>query len=146
MNTFLKKASKADCDLLFKWANDKEVRENSFTKDEIKYDDHIKWLEDKLNCCTSDIFIFYLDNEPIGQVRIDIENNEAVISYSIDKDYRGNGLSTKMLAQLEVNIESNINKLIGYVKFNNVTSQKVFEKLAYTKTQGDDCIKYYKIF
>ena len=145
MRFYLKKAAAEHCDLLFKWSNDKEVRENSFTKDAIKYDVHVKWFNDKLNSPNCDIFIFYLDNVPVGQARIDVENHEAVISYSIDNNYRGRGLSTEMIGLLEKNVDTNVNKLIGYVKFSNVISQRVFEKLGYTKELNNNYIKYSKI-
>lgn len=142
---YLKKATAEHCNLLFKWTNDKEVRENSFTKDVIKYDEHVKWFNDKLNSPNCKIFIFYLDNVPVGQVRIDVDNHEAVISYSLDNNFRGKGLSAEMIGLLEKNIDTNVNKLIGYVKFSNVISQRVFEKLRYTKELSDNCIKYSKI-
>ena len=87
---------------------------------------------------------------PIGQVRIDVESKMAVISYSLDKNYRGKGLSVVMLSLVEEEIRNsciNINKLIGFVKFENIASQKVFESLKYNKKiHSDEFLEYEKIF
>lgn len=144
MQIYLKRATQDDCDLLFKWANDKIVRENSFNNNEIKYEEHNKWFSKKINSNTTDIFIFYYGSAPVGKVSIDIENKEAIISYCIDKDYRGRSLSIEMLRLLETNIKREIDKFVGYVKYDNAKSQKVFERLGYQKLECDNYIKYYK--
>ncbi len=144
MQKYLKKATYNDCDLLFNWANDKTVRENSFNSNKIKYEEHVNWFQNKLNSNTCDIFVFYYENIPTGKVIIDIENKEAKISYSIDANYRGCSLSIEMLKLLEINVELPINKFVGYVKYDNIKSQKVFERLGYQKVKCDNYIKYYK--
>ncbi|MCB2297181.1 GNAT family N-acetyltransferase [Clostridium tagluense] len=144
MQKYLKKATYNDCDLLFNWANDKTVRESSFNNNKIEYEEHINWFQNKLNSNDTDIFIFYYQHIPVGKVSIDIENKEAIISYSIDKDYRGLRLSTDMLKLLEKNVERPISKFVGYVKYDNVQSQLVFERLGYQKVKCDNYIKYYK--
>lgn len=148
MDITLKPASKKACDLLFNWANDEDVRKNSFTDNKILYKDHIKWFNNKINSDKCFIFILYFAEIPAGQIRIDIENENGVISYSIDKDFRGKGLSEIMISQLEAEVKKNkeyINKLVGYVKFGNVISQKVFENLKYEKITHDDFLEYKKI-
>jgi len=145
VNTFLKRACKQDCDLIFNWANDVSVRKNSFNSNELNYDEHVVWFDNKLHSNNSIIFLFYYNNLPVGQVRIDIENKVGIISYSIDKDFIGCGLSIEMLRLLEVNVNKDVNKLIGNVKFGNVASQKIFEKLGYAKSVNENFIKYYKL-
>lgn len=149
MDITLKRASRKDCDLLFKLANDEEVRKNSFSSDKILYEDHIKWFNNKINSDKCIIFILKFKDNPVGQVRIDIESEAAVISYSLDKNYRGKGLSVTMLSLLEEEIRNSnidINKLVGFVKFENIISQKVFEKIEYNKIIHSEFLEYEKIF
>lgn len=149
MDITLKRASKEDCNLLFNWINDEDVRKNSFSSDKILYEDHIKWFNNKINSDKCIIFILKFKDTPVGQVRIDIESEIAVISYSLDKNYRGKGVSVVMLSLLEEEIINNnidINKLIGFVKFENIASQKVFEKLKYNKITHREFLEYEKIF
>ncbi|WP_158002136.1 hypothetical protein [Clostridium botulinum] len=38
--TKLRKVNEKDCEPLFQWANDKEVRKNSFNTEDIIYEEH----------------------------------------------------------------------------------------------------------
>lgn len=143
-----KRAVEKDCDLLFNWVNDIDVRKNSFNNDKISYENHIKWFGNKMKSDKSYIFILYLDKIPVGQVRIDIERGVGIISYSIDKDYRGKGLAVIMLRCLEMEIKNSknlIGELVGLVKCNNIASEKIFEELKYKKTVQNDFYEYRKI-
>lgn len=149
MNLYLRKAVFEDCDLLFNWVNDELVRQYSFNQEKILYKDHRVWFKKMINSDICIIFILCSGSIQLGQVRINIENKDAVISYSIDKNYRGNHLSIEMLSLLEkkiINNEININKLIGYVKIENVNSQKIFRSLKYKEIFYGKFYKYYKIF
>lgn len=143
----LKQASTYDCELLFNWANDDEVRKNSFNSDKILYEDHVKWFNSKLNSNECFIFILKQKDISIGQVRINIESKVAIISYSIDKKYRGKGLAVVILKLLEEKIKNkciDINKLVGFVKFDNIASQKAFESLKYSKKIHSKFLEYKK--
>lgn len=132
---------------MFNWANDTEVRKNSFNNNKILYEDHIKWFNNKINSDKCIIFIVQFKYTPVGQVRIDIEGETGLISYSIDKSYRGKGLAIVMLSLLEDEIKKNgiyIYKLIGFVKFENIASQKVFENLKYNKIIQSEFLEYEK--
>mgnify|MGYP001773521573 CR=1 FL=1 len=93
----LKNADINDADLLFSWANDMDVRRNSFHQDTIEYDDHIRWLSGKLDADDCRILIASLDHRPVGQVRFDVEDGIAWIDYSVDAQFRGRGIATVML-------------------------------------------------
>ncbi|WP_162920289.1 GNAT family N-acetyltransferase [Clostridium fermenticellae] len=148
MNLYLRKAVLEDCDLLFNWANDKIVRQNSFNQKGILYENHVKWFNKMMNFDRCSIFILCSKNVSLGQVRIEIENKTAVISYSIDKKYRGKHLAIEMLNLLEKNVGNSkvdVNKLVGYVKLDNYISQRVFEKLKYNAKIHDNFYEYYKL-
>ena len=44
---YLRVADWGDVDLLFSWANDKEVRKNSFSSEPICYEEHLAWFRKK---------------------------------------------------------------------------------------------------
>jgi spore coat polysaccharide biosynthesis protein SpsF len=144
----LRKSTEKDCDLLFGWANDNSVRKNSFNSNKITYEDHIKWFQNKLELNNCIIYIGVENNNTIGQVRLDINDNIGIINYSICKYYRGKGYGTKMLQELErmLGLENSlgINKLIGKVKHNNVPSQRVFEKCDYKVLDSEEYLIYSK--
>jgi len=147
-----KKATFNDAKLLFDWANDEEVRKNSFNSSKIEYEEHITWFQNCLESEDVNIYIFYLDNIPVGQVRLtNIDKEYLIISYSISSGYRGKGLGKSVIRQIETDIMPlypAIKCLIGKVKPDNIASQKVFEVNSYNKRLSEEygnCIEYYKM-
>lgn len=119
-----------DCELLYQWANDKEVRKNSFNHHLIVYEDHIKWFEDKLRSDNTTIYIFKNIQESIGMLRLEkIDESTMLINYSIDKKYRGQGYATKLLQTIKKQQVNYI--LVGKVKKDNIGSIRAFEKAGY---------------
>lgn len=137
-------ATIADRKLLYEWANDSEVRANSFASQEISYETHMEWFHKKLNDKQSDIYIYEIDGVPVGQVRLEYKEKDTIISYSIQRDYRNQGYGFNMLKWIEANsiLERPGTTLIGYVKYSNTGSIRVFEKLGYMKKELEDYIEY----
>jgi spore coat polysaccharide biosynthesis protein SpsF len=130
-----------DCTLLFKWANDEDVRENSLDSRKIKWKQHKSWFNQKLTSSFSKIFILEYNDLPVGQIRYDLNANGIWdIDYSIDKNYRGLGFGRKM-------VELSLHKITGekraVVQSNNIASRKVFEHLGFEISKSDDEIIEY---
>ena len=137
-----RKANIDDIDLIFEWANDKVVRNNSFDSNPIKFSQHKIWFENHMK----DIYIFLCDDKPIGQLRLEINGEEAAISYSIAKEYRGCGYGKKIIEASEEIAKQydNVVFLEALVKDDNEYSNKIFEKLEYTKNVKEGYIEYRK--
>ena len=123
-----------DANILFDWANEENVRKNSFSMEPILYEDHINWLVKNLKDKMCYMYIAYDGKQPVGQIRINIENEKAYISYSVDCAQRGKGYGLGMLMALEDEINQSqipTKKLVGLVKCENKASIKAFEKASY---------------
>ena len=93
----------ADADFMLQLKNDPETRRFSIvSQEEIKKEDHYKWLEENLqyfqiiqsdNAVTQDGKGNFVCYSPIGAVRI--QNNE--VSIWIDRMFRGNGMASYVL-------------------------------------------------
>ena len=146
---YLRRADEDDIDLLFNWVNDVVVRQNAFNTKKIEYSDHKKWFYEKLNSDSSIIYIYCVeDGTPVGQVRIDIDNDYGLISYSIDACNRMHGHGGRLLMLLEDIVLQKlpeVDVLVARVKKNNVSSQRRFEKLGYRCVDKDECFEYRKI-
>ncbi len=133
-NIFLRRVKYSDLDLLFKWANDPVVRSNSFNTESISYNEHVKWFEEMIENPTILQFILIDDDIPVGQVRLDVDGDEAEIGYSIGPAYRGKGYGHKILQlvleEVKINYPS-INRLISRVKADNTISNKLFVSEGY---------------
>ena len=94
---YLREATIEDRDLLFEWANDPETRRASFRMEKIGYEEHCRWFERILNDKNERQFILMNQDEPVGQVRLTLEGEDAVVSYSIAPDKRGLGYGKEII-------------------------------------------------
>lgn len=130
-NLYLRKAALSDLDLYYEWANDPVVRSNSFSSEPIPYEDHVKWFNRSLNKDDVHLFVMMEDDVPVGQIRINISDAVAEISYSISSEFRGKGYGRKIVSLLIEKIKKEIpgiKTISARVKPDNEASKKVFEK------------------
>lgn len=131
----LRRVREDDCRLLWEWANDPEVRAVSFSSEPIPWEQHVQWLKSKLsdpNC----VFYITLDGEgvPVGQVRYDIDGNEAVISISIGQKFRSKGYGGTAIRRASQKLfgASAVDMIHAYVKQDNEASARVFGEVGFT--------------
>ena len=132
---YLREATMDDKDLLFEWTNDPVVRSESFHSEEISYEEHSKWFDRIMSDENELQFVLVSGDEDIGQARLTIEDGNAVVSYSIAPDNRGQGFGTEVirLLQEEARKNSRIHRLVAQVKSSNIASMKCFEKSGFTE-------------
>lgn len=139
----LREAKEEDCKLIYEFASDPVVRANSFNSDAIKYEDHVAWFNKKLNSENSFIYILSCGSNQLGQVRIDVDKSEALISYMISDKYRGQGYAGKMLSLLEEKVMPGT-VLKAEVKKDNIPSLAVFRKLGYMEADETEKMVFTK--
>lgn len=123
-----------DCMRVYSWTNDPEVRSNSFFSNFIPLEEHKRWFCERL----SDPFCVYnlimnRENNPIGQVRFDINGDNAVISVLIAKESRGKRIGPRAI---RLSVESlfrtrPVNIIHAYVKAENTRSLNAFKKTGF---------------
>lgn len=99
MTLTVRAAGMDDAELLWRWANDPDVRRHAFHPEPIAWETHVAWLAAKLASGTARLWIFSAGDEPVGQVRFDLEGTDAVIDISVAPDRRGCGYGRRMLAE-----------------------------------------------
>lgn len=141
---FIRKATSEDVINIFNLANDDVVRANSFNQDKILFENHLKWFNAKIVDKNTLFLIIELKGYFAGQIRYDINGNEATINISIVDSVRGLSVgeiaikeSLKMLQQ----IHNNISKVNAFVKISNISSKIVFEKAGFIIDNVDRDIK-----
>jgi UDP-2,4-diacetamido-2,4,6-trideoxy-beta-L-altropyranose hydrolase len=134
-------AEPGDMMLIFEWTNDPEVRKHSFNKAPIALDTHQAWFYSKLKERTSLFLIAEIENKPAAQIRFDVKNDHAVISYSVGNNFRGKGLGhlvlTEGIKQLLL-FQPDVRQIVGYVKKNNVPSLRSFEKASFSMYDSEE--------
>ena len=141
----LRRATINDIDLIFEWANDPLTRAQSFSNKPIQYDTHVAWFNKKIDDPGCFMYVLEYEGEPCGTIRVDQEKDAGIISYNIAPYWRGRGLGVAILKLLEGKIKSdapNIHILKGEVKLYNLSSQKCFEYIGYTKTFENEYYLY----
>lgn len=129
-NYLIRRAIYEDVDTYFNWANDTEVRKNSFNSDPILYETHCDWFNSNLSLMNMRLYIFTtIENTAIASIRFRIENDTATLSYLIDEKFRGIGFGKIVLVEGTQHFfaeNDNVQKVIGYVKDNNLPSINTF--------------------
>ena len=137
MRRYLRRATEEDRDLLFQWANDSLVRENSFSTVKISYEEHVKWFDRILKRDDCIQYIYMDDDCPVGQVRITLKDHTAEIGYSICAEKRRLGYGQDLLHLISEKVWEefpDVKKVYGEVKPGNIASQKAFLDAGYKET------------
>jgi RimJ/RimL family protein N-acetyltransferase len=131
----MRKADVNDVMTYFDWANDKQVRNQSFSSQSISLQDHVLWFNHKLCDLNTYLYFFEAKKKPVGQVRIEKnqEKQNAVIGISIDMAFRGKGFGYKLLVK-SIDAFFNICPqyfIKAYIKKENRSSVKAFLKAGF---------------
>lgn len=89
----IRPARMSDAESLFRWRNDDLTRAMSRNSDQIVWQDHLNWLENRLSKPEPSLFIAEIDGVAVGTFRVDGDE----ISYTVSPDHRRIGLGLKML-------------------------------------------------
>lgn len=145
MSAYLRKATIDDAKIILEWRNDPFTRENSFSKNLIDPETHIKWFNGKLSDENCFMFIMMDDTERVGQLRIDKVNDIGEISYMIAPNKRKMGYGKQIVKLVEEVINSNIKALVGLVENFNEASKKCFVTNNYSEFSAGDIVCYIKL-
>ncbi len=130
----IRRATEADMQLYFDWANDKMTRANAVHQEQIPLENHQKWFAGKVKSEKAVLYVAELNGEPIGQVRFDLDHGNAIIDYAIDAHHRGKGLGSIMLKKCihkVIQEYDSLDKVSGLVKISNTPSAKIFENIGF---------------
>lgn len=98
-NLSVREATMDDAKLLWEWANDSAVREQSFNPEPIGWESHINWLSARMDSPETRFYLLLEDEKPAGQIRYDLdrEGESAEIGFSVAKEHRGKRLGIEIL-------------------------------------------------
>ncbi len=128
-------ATKHDCIDYFNWVNDLQVRENSLDSADIEWTGHQKWFTEKINSESTKMYVLEASGLPVGQIRFELVDETAEISYSLDELVRGRGwAATAVEVAIKDFRNQNSHLLKAQVKKANVRSRSVFRTLGFVET------------
>jgi len=148
----LRMAITADLDLTFGWATNPEIRRFSFQQHQITKPEHTNWFLKKLKHTNCHYLIAEYEGVPVGSIRFDIREGEAMISYLLDPVYHGRGFGQLILKKgIEWLVMANrkdlkpIRIISGEVMKTNIPSIKAFERLGFVKKEQMGNFKFEKL-
>ena len=145
-NVSVRHATMADAQLYFHWANDAAVRANSFQSETIQWQDHASWFERTLASADNMLLLYSIGSAAVAQIRLKLELNKAIISYSVDVRFRGQGLGTWILEHIALRVAADkpqLNCIEGWVKKTNASSVRAFIASGYTNAdETEDSILF----
>lgn len=151
----VRKANLEDTELYFEWANDEEVRNQSFNSNLIDWINHQKWFNEKIKNENCLLFVFEINNEEtVGQVRLEKNDktNSCIIGVSISQNFRGKKLASQLISKAStLFFEENPSYTIyAYIKRENFASVKSFEQAGFIFSQslyyqGSESLLYLKM-
>ncbi len=154
MMLYLRRATIEDAEDVLRWRNDPTTRENSFTKDEIDLESHLKWFEKKLGQENCFMYILMENDNKAGNIRVDVEDGQGEISYMIAPDFRGKGYGKKIIGLVEETLAEaassgdenakQIRILKGLTLKENVASGKCFVANGYECSDDGDSLLFTK--
>ena len=126
--------NEADCLKIFELANDEDVRKSSFNSEKIELIEHKKWFKNILKNKLVKFLVLEYENDIIGQLRFDLDEEYPVISISLNKKYRGLGLSKYILSK-GIEYLGEFDKIVAYIKKENVKSISFFKSMGFKLDQ-----------
>ena len=138
MDFQLRPAQPDDCEAFFMWANDPLTRMVSFSQQTIDWEEHCDWFQARLGDpdCQILIAVDFL-GQRIGQVRFEKSNGTALISVSLDREFRGLGLGSRLIRQAcsRVLAGEDITAIQALIKKGNSVSLSAFAKAGFGKVR-----------
>jgi UDP-2,4-diacetamido-2,4,6-trideoxy-beta-L-altropyranose hydrolase len=139
----IRRATTADCRLLWELANDPAVRASAFSPASIPWEDHVAWFESKVQTPTCHMLIGEAGGAVAGQVRVDERSNgQGEIHISVASEFRGEGLGSRLigLAVRQLFASTVMSRIHAYILPQNAASQRAFEKAGFQRA-GEEQFK-----
>ena len=129
--------------MYFDWRNDLLMRRNSFNQRRVHLSAHRSWFNKKLEDPRCFMYVLMKGKKPVGQVRFDLKGKAATIDVSVAKEQRGKsyGSGGIRLACRYLLRRPFVNKIIAYVKKENIASQKAFLNAGFAMSKRNCFIK-----
>ena len=141
----IRKATINDLLITYSWAANTELRQHSFTKKKISYEEHVEWFLKKVEDPDCLYFIAEESGKALGSLRYDIYNRTALISYLVDPSFQGRGIGMILLKKALFFLQpfaQRVDAVVGYVMPKNIASQKTFKRLGYIEEFQEKENKY----
>lgn len=134
----IKRASIEDSKKLFDWRNHPKIREASINSAFISWDKHQRWFEAVLTDKNRELIIGMIEDQTVGVVRFDIENDFAEVSIYLIQEASVAGQGRNLLISAERWLNTNrpeIRRIHASVLAENEASKNLFLASSYNESK-----------
>jgi len=131
----LRRVRPQDSRLIWEWANEPEARAVSLSQNPIPWEVHEKWFASRVDSPSCLFYIAGNGHEAhLGQIRYDVAGDTAVLSLSLAKQARGQGIGPALISRGSERCfaDSSVTLIRAYVKPDNQASIHAFLKAGFT--------------
>jgi RimJ/RimL family protein N-acetyltransferase len=122
---------------LFDVRNDPETVRQSKNQSEVKWDEHVSWLEKTITDPNRQLYTAFAGNSPVGTGRIDFEGWESCeISVAVAPRFRGMGYASEIIAALKKATDGR-EKVRAVIRVGNEASIRAFIKNGFVTKHRD---------
>jgi UDP-2,4-diacetamido-2,4,6-trideoxy-beta-L-altropyranose hydrolase len=139
----IRRATQADCRLLWEWANEPGVRASAFSQQSIGWEEHVAWFTSRMADPTCTIFIAEDgQGKPLGQVRFNEKPDEtAEIDVSVASEFRGKGYGSWLIQcaiEQYLAFGHRVSELRALIRSENGASARAFERAGFERMENMD--------
>jgi len=130
----LTKAESSEIEFFWYLRNKPYVFRYSLSASSVSWEDHVNWIMPIiLGVSNKKLFLIRYGKMPVGQIRLDINENEAEISISVLSEFHGKGIAVASVNLMikKIKNEQAIRMLEATVHKNNIASIGLFNKLRF---------------
>ena len=144
----LRIATQDDEFLILSWRNNPNVRKFSRTIEPIPQSIHAEWFHARLlEIQKAPYFIFQLDKQPVGMVRLDTKHDLPgvfEINILVDESFQNRGFATVMISEVLKFAKENLSvaEIRAFIHKENIQSIKLFKKFGFLKNQ--DAVDFFQ--
>lgn len=133
---------------VWQWRNDPLTRKMSRNNERISWQDHLDWFLKVQKNPRHYCFLGFIEKEPIGIVRFDyFDEGTFEIGVNLAPIHRKKGLSYPLVEKAIEHLCSctEVKMILAEVKNINIASNKLFQKLQFTRINHDSVMSYYRL-
>jgi len=135
----IRNAREEDSEDIWRWRNDSVTRQNSRSKEEIPWENHVSWYANALTNPNKKIFVGMDGETKVGRIMFDkIKDGLAEVGIVVAPEGRGRGYGSELIriGSLEYfSREESVREILAEIQRNNPASIRVFEKAGYVKRE-----------
>lgn len=145
----VRRAEHSDMEHVFRLANDRAVRTNSFSPEPISLADHARWFGERISSTRTAFYVMELEGVLAAVARFDAVDDTADADLAVHPAFRGRGLGSRMLKECAPLAASRlqVSCLRAVVFEQNAASRLSFLRGGFAEsgmrnTRGRDCAIY----